>query len=659
MKNPRKFRDEAVEALRKEVAAAYVHVKDFRSRDQERLEDIYSQKSMAGVLFTGEIPDAGVPMNQVREIRVGTYKTGATTANLLTSRLRQIFVSTTPGTPHYSVEPRTAGAAKLAESQEVVSDVALARSNLDAAMRRAAWLDPLQNYVGVRLRVDKRAEDDTDRVQWEVIESEYCGEEPFGRRFRWHSRSVQWASLDPELRKWALKSLPSGAKEPHPWEPVGLMEVFDTGFALDDADADKRPRCRVHVWVNFEGTFYKDKRRRSPDLGNYVVSYDETTCPLGIEANMPAAPHEDVAPVEAATWMGLLDAITDTVEQIRREINAANNINLYDSNAIDQQILSSVMSKPAGTVVYLPVTVNNESRGVSATMRPVERNSLLGELVAALQTYLALLDDVTGVGPQDRGQSINPSKTATEAGVLAASSSRSTAARLRVQQRRWTWALETLFEYQREIYGKVIEVPLDGVVRTLHVPDPATCRYAFRIGVDEMDNLSRRGRLDSNMMVTQTLANLTSAFPQGMPKIMREAARRLIKSAGWVDADAYFPIQTSADGPTERYIAYMEGATRDLPVYEDDEHMLFIAEYGKILERATVSGNADIPIHVLNNAIQKHQVHARAQAAQQAQGAAQTRPVSPGLSAQGGVDNNIMAALDAGLPPQMNSQLLR
>lgn len=657
MKNPRRLSDDAVEALRKEVAFAYTHTKDFRSRDQERLEDIYSQKALAGVLFTSEIPQEGVSMSQVKEVRVGAYQTGSTTANLLTSRLRQIYVSTTPGMPHFTVEPRTAGAAKLAESQEVVSDVALARSNLDAAMRRAAWLDPLQNYVGVRLHIDERSVDYTDRVQWEVIESEYCGIEPFGRRFRWHGRSVQWASLDEKLRAWALKSLPDSAKEPHPWEPVGLMEVFDTGFALEKGDGSKRPRCRVHVWVNFEGSFYKDKRRRNPDLGNYVVTYDLRACPLGIEANMPAAPHEDVAPVEAATWMGLIDAITDTLEQIRREIMAANNIVLYDSS-IDQAIVSAAMSKPPGTVVYIPVPVSNESRGISHTMRPVERNSLLGELVAALQTYLALLDDVTGVGPQDRGQSINPSKTATEAGVLAASSSRSTAARLRVQQQRWTWALETLFEFQREIYGKELEVPLDGVVRTLVVPDPTTCRYAFRIGVDEMDNLARRGRLDSNMMVMQVMANAYSAFPNGMPKGIREAVRRVIKAAGWVDADAYFPMSASADGPYERYITALETGN-DLPVYEDDEHMQFIAEYGKILARGVSAGSSDVPIQVLSNALQKHEVYARVQAAQQAQGAAQARPMAPGMSAQGDVDNNIAAALEAGLPPQMSPQLLR
>lgn len=650
---------DAIKALQDAVVRAMVDTREYVTRDQGRLADIYSGRSRGGVLVF-EPPRDGIEASQwVHELRSGSYTFGTTTANLLTSRLIQVFVNSAPGRPQFNITPRTAGAAKVAETQEALTDILVSGARLEEAVRRAAWLDPVQNYVGVRLFYNEQARDATERAVFKVIEAEFCGEEPFSRRFCWHARIEQWASLHESIRvavgKAARARGASNFEEPQPWEGVAFTEVFDTAFALEDGDRTRKD-CRVHVFVNPTGQFRKDRRTKKPDLGHYVGTYTERACPLVIEANMEPAANEDVAPAEAAQWLGLLDAISDTTEQIRREIQAANNHTLYDSDAIAQEVMQKVMNLPAGTQAYIPVRVGNDSRGISHTMRPVERNSLLGELITALQTYLALLDDVTGVGPQDRGISVNPSKSATEAATLSASSTRRTQARLATQDRRWSRLLGVLFEFQREFWGKTVEVPIEGVVRTFNVPDPKTARFAFAVGLDEMQNLSRRGRLDSLMMGHTVLTRHAATFPQGEPLVVAESLRRLLKALGWVDAAAYTTEVRPAGSPADRYTKALESG-KDIPVHENDQHTAFIAYYGAKMTEAVAEGQDGIPLIVLQNAIQKHQVYLRQKESMQVQDAGNPSTV-PGLSPQGDPDNQMVAQINAGLPPEMTNQML-
>lgn len=657
MKNARRLKEEAVEALRAAAVAAIAKCRDYVTDDQERLAEIYAGRDGGGVLFFAQPPEGGVPVDQwVNELKSGAVNTGSMTANLLTSRLVQIFVSSTPGRPQFVVEPRTPGALMAAETQECVSDVTLSGSRLDDAVRRAAWLDPIQNYVGVRLCMNPHSRDATDKVKWEVIEAKECGYEPYSRRFTWHARVAQWGSLDDALRKAILKNVEHD-EEPNPWDPVALTEVFDERFALENGD-EARKGCRVHVFANLRGKFYKDPRQVKPNLGDYVITYDVVQSPLVIEANMEPGPLEDVAPVEAVNWMGLLNAITDCVEQIRREVAATNNINVYDADNIQQELLKKVMMAPPGTQVFLPVTgVGSMPQGINSRLRPIERNSILGELITSLQSFLALLDDATGVGPQDRGVSINPSKSATEAATLSASSSRRTAARLRTQMRRWERCLRVLFEWQREIYGEYLEVPIEGVIRKYRVPDPSTTRYAFTVALDEMENLSRRGRIDTQMMAHQLIVNHAVAFAQiGESILAAESMRRSLKALGWKDADAYTTARRVLGSPEDRYTKMLETG-RDFPVDENDDPTRFIAFLGAKLQEAVATGNENIPVDRLEPAIQRYQVMLRQKEA--AQVTAGRSNVVPGVNAQGEMDNQISQQMQMGLPPQMSPQMFQ
>lgn len=651
MKNARSLPEEAVEALKSALTKAMQAVAAEVSANTDRIADIYTGREDGGSMF---IPSAGVPVDiWMDAVRASPAYGSNTGVNLLMSRLLQVFVAQTPGRPRFTIEPKTKGAQLASETQETIFDIALDGTATVEAVRRAAWLDPIQNHVGTRLCDNPHARDATDKVKWEVIEASDCGIEPFSRRFMWHARVTQWGDLPEAMQAAIMAKQPDRTPVPNPWDAVALTEVFDEAMALEKGDG-KRKGCRVHVFANLSGRFYRDKRAKRPDVGLYITTHDMRCSPLSVIANMPAAPNEDVAPAEAASWVPVLATIQDIQAQIKHEVDTSNSIIVYNEQAIQPEQIAKIRQQPAGTHIYL--ATNSQDGKVDSLMRPVERNSILGELITSLQTELALLDDLTGVGPQDRGLSINPSKSATEASVLSASSSRRTAARLRTQSKRWEAMARILFEYQRDYFGELLEVPTEGVVRTLRVPDPTTCRFSFKISLDEMENLSRRGRLDTNMMVHTVLTQHSATFPQGAPKVVMESLRRLLKSAGWQDADAYITAPLVDMSPQDRYTTALESG-KDIPVYEDDDHLSFIAFYGKKMQQATLGGNSDIPVHVLQNAIQKHQIYVRQNEAMQVAQAGNPSPI-PGVSAQAGVDNQISAQLEAGLPPRMSEQIL-
>lgn len=652
--SPRRLAEEGIAALQDAVVRAMQRTQEYVSANQERLADIYVGRDPGGTLY---LPDGGIPFDVYMDAtRAQHWRVPDTGANLLMSRLQQVFVASTPGRPIFTIEPKTPGAQAVAESQELVTDIVLDGSGTLEAVRRAAWLDPIQNHVGVRLCENSHSRDATDKVKWEVIEATDCGVEPFSRRFKWHGRVCQWGSLPKELRERAIALKPPGDANPNPWDAVALTEVFDEAFAIE-GDDDKRKGCRVHVFINFAGKFYRDRRAKRPDVGEYLVTHDLYCCPLDVTANLESAPAEDVSPAEAAAWIPILNMIQNVVVQIERECSATNSINVYDADNIPQEIMKAVLTQPPGKRVWVPVSgVGGSPQGISHRMRPIERDSILGELITSLQAYLALLDDVTGVGPQDRGVSINPSKSATEAGVLSASSSRRTAARLRTQSKRWENMARILFEYQKEYFGDYIDVPLDGVTRKVKIPDPKTCRFAFRISLDEMENLSRRGRLDTLMMTHTVLTRHAATFPNGESMLVAESLRRLLKSMGWVDADAYTTERRQLGSPEDRYTKMLETG-RDYVVSESDDPMPHIAFLGAKMAEAVATGNDNIPVDKVAQAAQKMLVILRQREAQAAVQSANPSTI-PGVSAQGTVDNGIAAQLQAGLPPEMSSQIL-
>lgn len=650
----RKIAEEGVVALRDAVVRAMGKVQEYVTSNQARLADIYVGRDPGGTLL---IPPQGIPQDVwLDATRAQSWSAPDTGVNLLLSRLLQIYVASTPGRPTFSIVPKNGAAARLAEHQDELTDIWVEGSRMEDAVKRVAWLLPIQNHVGVRLCENYRARDAYEKIKWEVVEAVDCGIEPFSRRFSWHGRVCQWGDLDEGLQKMAAELRPVGQELPNPWDPVALTEVFDSAFALEEGDATRK-KPRVHVFVNFAGKFYRDSRSKRPNIGDYVGTYDLRACPLHIISNLQPAPHEDIAPAEAVAWIPTLNMIQNLVVQIERESSATNNMVLYDADRIAPDKMRKAWAENAGRVVLIPVSGASDTRGISHTMRPVERNTILGELITSLQTMLGLLDDVTGVGPQDRGLSINPSKSATEASVLSASSSRRTQGRLRVLTSLWETMAMTVFEYQQDYFGKVVESPGNGIVRKLPVPSPEQARFEFKVALDEMENLSRRGRLDTQMMMHTVLTRDAATFAQGVPKLVRESERRLLKAAGWTDIDNYLDRPVIEGGPEDRYIAALENG-RDIPVFEDDDHALYISYYGKLLERAVTTGDDGVPVDALQQALSRHQVYLRQRDAAAINQASNPAPV-PGMSGQGEVDNAMRQQLAAGLPPQMTPQMLQ
>lgn len=651
----RKVEEGGVAALKDALVRAMGRVQEYVTANQERIADIYVGRDPGGTML---IPPGGIPQDVwLDSTRAQSWNAPDTGVNLLMSRLLQVYVASTPGRPTFNIIPKNGAAARLSEQQDELTDVWVEGSRMSEAVKRAAWLMPIQNHVGVRLCENYHSRDAYDKIKWEVVEALDCGVEPFGHRFKWHGRICQWGDLPEETRMAALALRKVGEPEPNPWDAIALTEVFDTAFALEKGD-DSRKTCRVHTFVNFAGKFYRDNRARRPNVGEYVGTYDIKVAPLHIVSGMPPAPHEDVSPAEASAWIPTLNMIQNLVMQIERESSDTNNIVLYDVDKIHPDAIKKAWaeSKRNGGV-FLPVSGAEASRGISHTVRPVERNSILGELITSLQTMLALLDDATGVGPQDRGISVNPSKSATEAATLSASSTRRTQARFRAIAELWETMAQVVFEYQREYFGKTVEIPRDNIVRTIPVPSPESARFEFKVALDEMENLSRRGRLDTHMMMHTVLTRDAATFAQGVPKLVRESERRLLKAAGWTDIDFYLDRPVIEGGPQERYIEALETG-KDIPVYEDDDHALFVGFYGKLLEKAVTTGEDGIPVAALQQAIQRHQVLLRQRDAAAISQSGNPSPV-PGMSAQGDADNNLVAQLQAGLSPRMNQQMLQ
>ena len=102
--------------------------------------------------------------------------------------------------------------------------------------------------------------------------------------------------------------------------------------------------------------------------------------------------------------------IVQTLVQIDREVRTSNNTILYDKNAISDDAIQAARNVSPGGTVFIGVDADDNTRGVNATMRPVEQSTVLNEYLAALQTYMRLFDDVTGVSPSDRGHGIQPAQ---------------------------------------------------------------------------------------------------------------------------------------------------------------------------------------------------------------------------------------------------------
>jgi len=540
----------------------------------------------------------------------------------------------------------------MAEYQQEITEWAVDHGDLESAMRRCAFLGLLSPYFGCKVVVNYDATEDYEKLKFVPIEPGDCGYEPFHRRFSWHSYQQQWADLPPA---WRPKL--NSSKKPNDWDICQVTEVYHEGFRFGSPKIGKHPMS-VFVDLGDKGTENSStaKRKRKHSLGEYTYSENLPENPLRITSYLDAAPKEDVPSAEVLSWIPLMRMIVQVLVQINREVTTSNNVVLYEKGAISDDAVSVLQSSTPGSTVFIPVDVDDTTRGVNASMRPVEQSSVLSEYLASLQVYLSLFDDVTGVGPLDRGTPANPRKSATEASSIVAASNRRNRDRLEKLANLWSDMARVQMAYQPMIYGERLEIPLpSGLSRIIPVPDPVAAKFTFRVDPADLGHLSRRGELDSYFNWLTTLSNVFGTFQNGMPRMVRESLRRMGKAMGIEDVDLFLDAPVIEAGPEERYIAHLQSGN-PIPVDADDQHELYVSYYDKMVARAVSKNLPDASIGALRRAIDEHNMHLQraAQANMQQQNLA---PV-PGVSAQGGVDNQVAAAMQAGMAPPATPQSL-
>ncbi|UCC74612.1 MAG: hypothetical protein JSV86_08700, partial [Gemmatimonadota bacterium] len=621
--------------------------------NERLIADIYTGRDPLGGAASLIIGEQGIPAHVIPDaLATHSWRPPETTANLFLSRIRQIVANLTPGVPSFRTKARVPGAAHLSDAQNRLTRIMTDHGDLRAAMRRAAFIGLVSPYFGVKVTYDKSEKIPYNRIKYCAVEARDCGYEPFHRRFYWHGYDMQYGDL-PEHWKPDF----SGQEAPHPWEIVRVTECYHEGFA----HGTKGKGCPMSIFV-------ARNRHKDPSLteinltedvenpvGTYVCTETLPECPLVIGNFLDPAPSEDVPAAEVLSWIPLMRMIVQTLVQIDREVRTSNNTILYDKNAIQDDAIQAVRNVVPGGTVFIGVDADDNTRGVNATMRPVEQSTVLNEYLGALQTYMRLFDDVTGVSPSDRGMATNPRKSATEAAAITDAASKRNADRLEIMAAMWTKIAQIGFKYQRQIFGKQVDIPLDnGVIRTIPVPDPAVACFSFDVDPVELGHLSNAGDIQALMQWLTVTTNAQQAFQGGIPRMTREALRRLGNAMGIEDADIFLDAPTIELGPEERYIRFLQ-TQEPIMVFEDDQHDMYVAYYAKMQE-AAVNRNADeFEIMALRQALDMHRMYAARR--QEVINPAAMGGIIPGVGAgPGEVDNNMLAALATGQTPQAMPQ---
>lgn len=650
--------EDAAEHLRKLVGASATALERPIAGTERLIADLYTGRDAGNRHDLATVTNGTLTERYPLRAVDGNWTAPETSVNLMLSRLQQIVSNLVPAKPTFHVKPRVAGAARLSEAQNKISQFLTDHGRLRDAMKRAAFIGMMSPYFGMKFTVKpkKEARGDWDRVEYCALEARECGYEPFQRRFKWHTYGKQWGDL-PQTWRRRFEAATNARWEMNDWDVVKVTEVYHDGFRFGHKEARDRKMCPMSVFIHpdkkdedatksFE--FTRDDGDRYP--GTYIITENVRECPLVVAAFNEAAPNEDVPPAEVATWVPHIRKIAQTIVQINREVRNLQSIYLYDKEAIKDKVLDSIIQDgiPSETVFVGVDTQMAGERGVNATLRPVEQADNLGSLLAVLQNDLALFDDVIGLGPMERGLATNPRKSATEAQSISSNASRRNRSRLDVIARAMSDLLQSQFYYQRDIFGKSLDIPRskDGIAERLDVPDPSAAQFAFEVDPVELGHLSKQGDADALFNALTVVSNTLATFQGAIPKPVRELLRRVLVAQGMPDADLLIDLPTLEAGPVDRLIEHLMSGD-PLQVKADDQHQAYIAYYEGILPKL-VDSQPDAA-DAVSQAIMEHNVHIRRAAAANINAAAQPNVV-PGVT-QNGPDNAIQSALLAGEPP--------
>ena len=606
-------------------------------------------------IYTGRDPNSGsivtylnqtgdIPINHIEATKtVGQrWSPPETTANLFLSRVRTLVSSLVAAKPTFMVKARNHGAVRMAEHQNAITEWQTDHGGLVEAMDRAAFIGLISPFFAIKMVPCKEEKEDYKKVKFETLNPTQCGYEPHYRRYLWHTYDKPWGELPKSWR-------PKGVKDKQDWDMVRVTEVYHPGGW--DPERGK-PGVPLSIWVNCDANSAPEESKRdTAGFGNYVVTERTRECPIVIEAFLEPALGEDIPPPEALSWLPVLRMIVQLLVQIDKEIKTTNKVVLFDKNKISGESIQEIITGNPGANIYIGVDSDDTDNGVNATMRPVERDDVLGNYLATLQQYMALLDDVIGIGPQERGIPAQPRKSATEAQAITAVSSRQNRQRLKIISRAFSKLARVAHAYQRELYGKTLEIPVTVgqrlLTKRLPVPDPREAAYTFDVDPIELEALSRRGEIDSLTFITQLIGQQMANFGGRMPALVREMVRRLAKLSGVSDADVLLNVPSLDTSPEERLIEHaMSG--EPLPVLDSDQHAMFFAYYDQLLQKVVsnpVLAQGAMDIGEIQIARDKHQLALQRQEQRQL-----------GMAAQGTVgaqvtDNAAAPSLAAGAAP--------
>jgi hypothetical protein len=649
---PYRLDEETAQALAALVYGATNTLTEPLLGNEKLIADIYTGRDPMGGAGHINLGSQGMSTGAFNDALTATsWRPPETTANLFLSRIRQIVSNLTPGVPTFRAKARVPGAAHLADKQNQVTKIMTDHGGLRQAMRKAAFIGMLSPYFGVKVTYDDKKKAAYERVKYSTVEPRDCGYEPFHRRFTWHAYDMQWGDLP---KHW--RPAETASPDPHDWEILRVTEVYHEEFGKSMAGTG----CPMSIFV----TRREDAREANNQLnarigsegtdrplGEYVITETIPACPLVISNFLDPAPGEDVPAAEVLSWIPLMRMIVQTLVQIDREVRTSNNTILYDKNAISEDAIDAVRTVAPGGTVFIGVDADDALRGVNATMRPVEQSTVLNEYLAALSTYMRLFDDVTGVSPSDRGVASNPRKSATESAAITDASSKRNQDRLEIMAAMWTKIAQIGFKYQRKIFGKTVDVPLaNGVIRTLPVPDPVTACFSFDVDPVELGHLSNSGDIQALMQWLTVTTNAQQAFQGGIPRMTREALRRLGNAMGIEDADTFLDAPTIESGPEERYIRHLQ-TQEPIMVFEDDQHDMYMSYYSKMQEAAMGRGADEFQLMALRQASDMHSLYAARRSDVINPG--QMGQIVPGVGAgPGEVDNNLQSALAVNAVPQ-------
>lgn len=638
-------------------AALQQHVANARGKFSGSADGI---KRLINDLYTGRdpasggtsIPSQGVPWHQIQDPeKVETWHYPQVGANLFLSRTRQLVTELVPAVPAYQVEALTGEATHLVEEQAILMPWLGRTSNLRDAMRQSAMNGLLGSHFGVKVCYDPKANIEK-RIQYVAIPASHCGYEPQYERFTWHSYQCQVQDV--------LKRLPDAKErlsERDPWEIVDITEVYHPGFAYTGK------QCPVTVFMSaaddqVESTPYgvaRDWEANDRPLGDYLCTFEVPCSPLYIDHFLDPAPGEYIAPPEVVSWVPVIRSIHADLRQLENEVGSINNIILVEEGAIDDDAVAAMKDNPAGHTLYVPVKSDNamgEYTGVSHKVRPVERNSAIGEIITSLQTHLQMLDEVVGVSSLDRGVAANPRKSATEASAIVQANNRRTRDRLTVMADVFSAVGRATYAFLPKAFpGGKVSMPLaNGLVRNIEIPDPEVARMVFRVEPVELGNLSKQGQVETQAASLTLLTNLRQQAPDLIPPtLLVEAARKYLRAIGNHAAADALQTPILAGGPQERIRDYIYGRTTEIPVSATDDHEAFMAAYQSEIAAAALSPAGNIPVAEIQRALAEHQQFANTRP----QPAEPQAPV-PGFNALGAPNNDAVAALEAGGIPLDN-----